>query len=58
VKGAVGFVVEVTRIDAGSKLSWNRNDWDHENIVRELELRGDAESAGVTDGMRRNRPLK
>jgi transcriptional regulator len=58
MKGAIGFVVEVTRIDAGYKLSQNRNDKDHENIIKELELRGDAESAGVAEGMRRNRPLK
>jgi transcriptional regulator len=58
MKGAIGFVVEVTRIDAGYKLSQNRNDRDHENIIKELELRGDAESAGVAEGMRRNRPQK
>jgi transcriptional regulator len=58
MKGAIGFVVDVTRIDAGYKLSQNRNDKDHENIIKELELRGDAESAGVAEGMRRNRPQK
>lgn len=58
MKGAIGFVVDVTRIEAGYKLSQNRNDKDHENIIKELELRGDAESAGVAEGMRRNRPLK
>lgn len=58
MKGAIGFVVEVTRIDAGYKLSQNRNDKDHANIVKELELRGDDESAGVAEGMRRNRSPK
>jgi transcriptional regulator len=58
MKGAVGFVVEVTRIDAGYKLSQNRNDADHANIVQELEKRGDAESARVADAMRENRPPK
>lgn len=58
MKGAIGFVVEVTRIDAGYKLSQNRNDKDHENIIKELELRGDAESTGVAEGMRKNRPQK
>jgi transcriptional regulator len=58
MKGAIGFVVDVTRIDAGYKLSQNRNDKDHENIIKELELRGDAESAGVAEGMRKNRPQK
>jgi transcriptional regulator len=58
MKGAIGFVVDVTRIEAGYKLSQNRNDRDHENIIKELELRGDAESAGVAEGMRQNRPQK
>ncbi|MBL8078504.1 MAG: FMN-binding negative transcriptional regulator [Anaerolineales bacterium] len=58
LKGAVGFVVDVTRIDAGYKLSQNRNDEDHANIIRELELRGDEESTRVAEAMRRNRPQK
>ncbi len=58
MKGAIGFVVEVTRIEAGYKLSQNRSDEDHANIVRELELRGDEESARVAESMRRNRPQK
>lgn len=58
LKGAVGFVVDVTRIDAGYKLSQNRNDEDHANIIRELELRGDEESSRVAEAMRRNRPQK
>jgi transcriptional regulator len=58
MKGAIGFVVDVTRIDAGYKLSQNRNDKDHENIIKELERRGDEESARVAAGMRRNRPQK
>jgi transcriptional regulator len=58
IKGAIGFVVDVTRIEAGYKLSQNRNDKDHENIIRELELRGDEESGRVAEGMRRNRPPK
>ncbi len=58
MKGAIGFVVDVTRIDAGYKLSQNRNDKDHENIIKELELRGDEESGRVAEGMRRNRSQK
>ncbi len=58
MKGAIGFVVDVTRIDAGYKLSQNRNDEDHANIVQELELRGDEESVRVAGAMRRNRPQK
>jgi len=58
MKGAIGFVVDVIRIEAGYKLSQNRNDRDHENIIKELELRGDEESGRVAEGMRRNRPQK
>ncbi len=52
MNGVAGFAVDVTRIDAGYKLSQNRNDADHENIVRELEGRGDEQSAGVAKSMR------
>jgi len=55
IKGVVGFAIDVTRIDAGYKLSQNRNDEDHENIVRELEKRGDADSAKVAKAMREKR---
>ena len=55
MNGVAGFAVDVTRIDAGYKLSQNRNDSDHENIIRELEERGDDQSAGVAQGMRNNR---
>lgn len=55
MKGVVGFAVDVTRIDAGYKLSQNRNDEDHENIIRELEKREDEESAKVAKAMREKR---
>ena len=50
--GVVGFAVDVARVDAGYKLSQNRNDGDHENIIRELEGRGDENSAAVAESMR------
>ncbi len=52
MNGVAGFAVDVTRIDAGYKLSQNRNDADHENIIHELEERGDDQSAGVAKAMR------
>ena len=55
MNGTVGFAVDVTRIDAGYKLSQNRNDADHENIVRELEGRGDVNSVEVAKEMRGKR---
>ena len=55
MKGIVGFAVDVTRVEASYKLSQNRNDADHENIIRELEERGDEQSAGVAKAMRERR---
>ncbi len=52
MNGVVGFAVDVTRVEAGYKLSQNRNDGDHENIIRELERRGDENSAAVAESMR------
>lgn len=56
MKGVFGFAVDVTRFDAGYKLSQNRNDEDYENIIHELEGRGDENSLGVAKGMRKARP--
>ena len=52
MKGIVGFAVDVMRVDASYKLSQNRNEKDHENIIRELEGRGDEYSIGVAKAMR------
>ncbi len=58
MKGVFGFAVDVTRVDAGYKLSQNRNDEDHENIIRELDARGDENSAAVANAMREKRGEK
>ena len=55
MKGVFGFALEVTRIDAGYKLSQNRNDEDHKNIIHELEKRGDADALEVAKGMKEKR---
>jgi transcriptional regulator len=55
MNGVAGFAVDVTRIDAGYKLSQNRNDKDHENIIHELEKRKDEASMGVARAMREGR---
>ena len=52
MSGVIGFAVDVTRVDAGYKLSQNRNDADYEHIIRKLEERGDEQSAGVANEMR------
>lgn len=55
MKGVFGFAIDVTRVDAGYKLSQNRNDEDHENIVHELDKRGDEDSVEVAKAMREKR---
>jgi transcriptional regulator len=51
MKGVFGFAIDITRIDAGYKLSQNRNDEDHENIVHELDKRGDEDSVEIAKAM-------
>jgi transcriptional regulator len=55
MNGVVGFAVDVTRVDAGYKLSQNRNDEDHDNIIRQLDGRGDENSSLVAKAMRSGR---
>ena len=55
MNGIVGFAVDVTRVDAGYKLSQNRNDEDHDNIIRQLDGRGDENSSLVAKAMRSGR---
>ena len=55
MKGVAGFEFTVTRIDAGYKLSQNRNEESHANIVAELEKRGDDDSAKIAEEMTKTR---
>ncbi len=55
MKGVFGFAVDVTRVDAGYKLSQNRNDQDHENIIHELNERVDDNSKQVANSMQARR---
>ncbi len=57
MRGVVAFQVEVTRVEANFKLSQNRNDEDHRNIVAKLDEREDEMSHAVAEAMRENRPL-
>lgn len=54
--GVMGFQIRVTRLEASFKLSQNRNDQDHASIVRELEKRGDEQSAEIAAEMKKHRP--
>lgn len=55
MNGTVGFAIDVTQIDAGYKLSQNRNNKDHENIIHELDQREDEDSAKIAGAMREKR---
>ena len=56
MKGTIGFQIKVTRLEASFKLSQNRDDEDHQNIIAELEKRSDDLSHGVANAMHGNRP--
>ncbi len=55
IQGVVGFAIDVARIEAAYKLSQNRNERDYENVLRELEKRGDEYSKEIADSMRKTR---
>ena len=55
IKGIMAFQIEVTRIEANYKLSQNRKDEDHANIINRLEERTDDLSHAVAEAMRQNR---
>lgn len=52
MKGIVGFEIAIQDIQATYKLSKNRNDADYENIIQELEERGDAHSVAIAQAMK------
>jgi transcriptional regulator len=55
MKGIVAFQIVVTRIEANYKLSQNRDDEDHKNIIRRLHERVDEMSHQVAEAMQRQR---
>ena len=55
IKGVAGFALQVTRIDAASKLSQNRDDESYASIVTQLEARHDAASTEIAQHMRNKR---
>ena len=54
VHGVVGFQIEITEIQAAYKLSQNRDETDHKNIIKELEQLGDCHSKAIADEMKKN----
>ena len=55
IRGIVGIVIAVDRIEAAFKLSQNRNQADHDNVIRKLMERGDENSVAVARAMVRTR---
>ncbi len=55
MRGIVGFEIAIEKIEANYKLSQNRNEEDYQNIIRELESRGDEHSLRIAAEMRKRR---
>lgn len=55
MRGVAGFALEVTRLDAASKLSQNRDDESYASIIRHLEERRDDASAEIAKEMKERR---
>lgn len=55
LKGLVGFEITITDVQAAYKLSQNRDEANHANIVKELEKQDDPQAAGVAEYMRGRR---
>lgn len=56
VRGIVGFEITIKAVQATSKLSQNRNEKSYQNIIKELEKRGD-QANQIAELMKRNRKL-
>lgn len=56
LKGIIGFDIDISSVEAAYKLSQNRDAANHENIVKELELRGDYNSSSVALEMKKRAP--
>lgn len=53
MRGTIGFEIAIDRMEASFKLSQNRDEKNHRNIISELEKRGDENSVGIANEMRK-----
>jgi transcriptional regulator len=53
VTGVTGFKMTIEKMEASFKLSQNRDETDHQNIIHELEKRGDASSLAIAEEMKK-----
>jgi len=55
MNGIIGFEIDISEIQPAYKLSQNRDDVNHANIVTALEARGDDHSKAIADAMQQQR---
>jgi len=53
LRGTIGFEITIERMEASYKLSQNRDEKNHTQIISELEKRGDENSVSVANEMRK-----
>jgi transcriptional regulator len=58
LKGIIAFEIEITDVQSAYKLSQNRDNVNHENIVKELRKSGDENSNAIADAMEASLPSK
>lgn len=54
-KGIVAFEIEITSIEAQKKLSQNRDDKNHQNIIEKLEKTNENQAIAIAREMKKNR---
>lgn len=55
IKGIVGFEIVIDEIQSAYKLSQNRDEVNHETIIKELENRGDPNSLAIASEMKKHK---
>ncbi len=53
LRGTIGFEITIDRLEASYKLSQNRDEKNHTTIIAELDKRGDENSVGIANEMRK-----
>jgi transcriptional regulator len=53
LRGTIGFEITIERMEASYKLSQNRDEKNHTQIISELEKRGDENSVSIANEMRK-----
>ena len=53
--GIIAFEIEITGVEAMKKLSQNRDNKNHENIIKELHKTNDNQAIAIAEAMKKNR---